>query len=100
MDLVQMFGRTGRDSSPATGVMVSFYMVGQDLKGYCSIRYRRDTILQYLDNKTSVCRLGDNRYNICSLNKDAVKYAIGLPDISPRSAGITSVFGTIGITTL
>jgi hypothetical protein len=93
-----MFSYTGRDGSPATSVIVSSRAVEQDLKGYYSIRCRRDTILQYLDNKSSTYRLGDNRYDVCSLNKDTIKYPISLPDTSPKSTRITSVFGTIGIT--
>lgn len=85
MDLVQMFGRAGRDGSPATGVLVTSRGVEQDLKGYCGTGCRRDTISLYLDGKRSPCGLGDNRYDVCSPNKEAIHYAMAAP------VGVTSL---------
>lgn len=107
MDMVQMFGRAGRDGSPATGVMVSSRPIEADLRRYCGRECRREVISLYLDDKKGVCGLGHNRCDICSPNKDAITTPIapgsvttrGGMDESPLGVGMTSAFGAMGVTT-
>jgi hypothetical protein len=58
MEMLQMFGRAGRDGGPATGIMLSSGRITEDLQAYCRAKCRQDAALQYLDEKGMFVHLG------------------------------------------
>lgn len=71
MDVVQMFGRGGRDGSPATGAMLCSKPVHDDadLVAYAGPRCRKETSSRFLDDESGVCGLDDNRCGNCTPNR-------------------------------